>query len=109
MSPPETLYCPTHSQDDSITVGNPTAPIMVVRGAVEHSKLLPWLMLTTILSGIATGIAVMGAVNDNQNEARSRIELDKQNRFLQEYRIRVEDAEIAAEEVNPKFHPRRTE
>lgn len=74
-----------------------------------NTKLIPWLMLTAILSGIAVAIAVMGVVNASQNEARTRTELDKQNRFLQEYRIRVEDAEIAAEEVNPKFHPRRTE
>ncbi len=75
----------------------------------ESSKLLPWLMLTAVLSGIALGISIMVVVNTIQSESRTRAELDKQNRFLQEYRIRVEDAEIAAEEVNPKFHPRRTE
>jgi hypothetical protein len=82
---------------------------MLQQGAVEHSKLLPWLMLTSILAGIAVALSVMVIVNTSQSESRTRAELDKQNRFLQEYRIRVEDAEIASEEVNPKFHPRRTE
>lgn len=77
--------------------------------APEASKLLPWLMLTALLSGIAVGISVMVVVETGQSESRTRAELEKQNKFLQEYRIRVEDAEIAAEEVNPKFHPRRTE
>lgn len=75
----------------------------------ESSKLLPWLMLTAVLSGIALGVSVMVVVNASQSESRTHAELERQNRFLQEYRIRVEDAEIAAEEVNPKFHPRRTE
>lgn len=78
-----------------------------------NTKLVPWLVLTAILAGIAVGISVTTAVttvaSQSQNEARTRLELDRQYRSIQEYRIRVEDAEIAAEEVNPKFHPRRTE
>lgn len=74
-----------------------------------NAKLVPWLMLTAILSGVAAAVSVMVVVNTSQSESRTRTELEKQNRFIQELRIRVEDAEIAAEEVNPKFHPRRTE
>ena len=75
----------------------------------ESSKLLPWLMLIALLAGISVGLSLQTSILQNQSENRTRAELDKQNRFLQELRIRVEDAEIAAEEVNPKFHPRRTE
>lgn len=74
-----------------------------------NAKLVPWLMLTAILAGIAAGVSVTVVVNATMSESRTRAELDKQNRFIQELRIRVEDAEVAAEEVNPKFHPRRTE
>src|SRR5882762_8275593 len=78
----------------------------IAGGAAIHegnTKLLPWLMLTAVLAGIAAGISVIVVVNVSQSESRTRAELDKQNRFNQELRIRVEDAEIAAEEVNPKF------
>ena len=98
---------PEHCHDYSLT-GHPHAVIQH-HAVTEHSKLLPRLILTAVLSGIAVGISVMIVVETVQSESRMRAELDKQNRFLQEYRIRVEDAEIAAEEVNPKFHPRRTE
>ena len=66
-------------------------------------------IISLCLTCAVFGVAVMTVVNQSQSENRTRTELERQNRFLQEYRIRVEDAEIAAEEVNPKFHPRRTE
>jgi hypothetical protein len=71
--------------------------------------LVKWLVMIAILSGLSLGMSIMTMVFSNQSEYRTRTELDRQFRFIQEYRIRVEDAEIAAEEVNPKFHPRRTE
>lgn len=89
-----------------------SAPHASASNAAIHegnTKLLPWLMLTAVLAGVAVGISIMNEVDSSKSESRTIAELDKQNRFLQEYRIRVEDAEIAAEEVNPKFHPRRTE
>lgn len=95
-----------HNPIDARGGGNVAGGASIQEG---NTKLLPWLMLTAVLSGIAAGISVMVVVDVSQSESRTRAELDKQNRFLQEYRIRVEDAEIAAEEVNPKFHPRRTE
>ena len=58
MSPEEPVYCPTNSQDESIKVGNPGAPVMIVRGPVEHSKLLPWLMLCAILAGFSLAMSV---------------------------------------------------
>ena len=97
-----------HCQDNSTRATGGEAPANINQ-FTEHSKLLPWLMLCAIISALALGISIMIVVNTTQSESRTRAELDKQNRFLQEYRIRVEDAEIAAEEVNPKFHPRRTE
>lgn len=73
----------------------------------ESSKLLPWLMLIAVLSGVSLGISVGAIVLQNQSESRTRIELDREYRFLQELRIRVEDAELAAQQVNPNFKPIR--
>jgi uncharacterized protein HemX len=98
--------CRDHSQ--AVVTSAPNSPIASI-STQEHSRLLPWLVLCALTAGLALGVSIMMVVNTSQSESRMRVELDKQNRFLQEYRIRVEDAEIAAEEVNPKFHPRRTE
>lgn len=75
----------------------------------EHSKLLPWLMLCAMLAGIALGVSISIGYDTSHAEQRMRDDSDRLYRMVQEFRIRVEDAEIAAEEVNPKFHPRRTE
>jgi len=74
---------------------------------VEHSKLLPWLMLCSILAGFALGLAGMTIIDSAKTEARLHAEIDRQYRYLQELRIRVEDAENATQKVNPNFTPHR--
>lgn len=69
----------------------------------EHSKLLPWLMLVALLSGLALGMAIMVGNLQNQSENRMREELGNDQRHIQELRARVEDAEMAAKEVNRGF------
>lgn len=73
----------------------------------ESSKLLPWLMLTTLLAGIALGVSILMVITQGQSETRNHAELDRQYRFLQELRVRVEDAEMAAKEVNKNYNPPR--
>lgn len=57
------------------------------------------------ISGLV--VALMSVVNQSQSESRMRIDVDREYRQVQEYRVRVEDAENAAKAVNPNFHPKR--
>lgn len=77
--------------------------MMLMQGAVEHSKLLPWLMLTATLSGTAVALALMTIVYVGHNQSDNDRAMDVQTRHMQELRSRVEDAEMAAKEVNPTF------
>ena len=70
-------------------------------------KLLPWLMLCAMLAGLALGTSITVGYDSNHTEQRMRDEVDRQYRFLQELRSRVEDAEMAAKEVNPEFRKAR--
>ena len=117
-------------KDNSVT-GN-SAPVAKSDQSVtltEHSKLLPWLMLACMVGGVALGVSAVGLVANDHAESRmemmvqnnraatredlqnARADLrEEANRFyrqVQEYRIRVEEAENAAAQVNPNFHPIR--
>lgn len=74
---------------------------------VEHSKLLPMLMMTAVFSGIALGVSIMTVIYVNHNQSTLERASDVQYRQIQEYRIRTEDAENAVVQVNPNFHPKR--
>jgi hypothetical protein len=82
----------------------------IAGGASIHegnTKLLPWLLLCSMLGGIALGMSIGAVFIASHAEDRMRTENDRQYRFLQELRVRVEDAEMAAKEVNPNFKPAR--
>jgi hypothetical protein len=70
---------------------------------VEASKLLPWLMLIAMLSGTAVALSVMTIIYVGHNQSDNDRATDIQYRHMQELRSRVEDAEMAAKEVNPTF------
>ena len=55
---------------------------------VEHSKLLPWLMLTCILSGFAVSFSVLSFVYIHDRADRS-------DKLSNELRIRLEDQQVA--------------
>jgi hypothetical protein len=113
MSPEEPVYCPTHSQDDSIKVGSPGAPVMIVRGPVEHSKLLPWLMLTSILAGFSVSMATLTFFylhdqmlrNDRAYE-QMRVQVLSQNAILQKRGFILPGDEWLGPEGNLEFDPK---
>jgi hypothetical protein len=89
-----------YPQQDARGGGNIAGGASITEG---NTKLLPWLMLTAMLSGVALGMAVLVIVNQSQSEARMRADIDRQYRTIQETRIRAEEAEIAARQVNPNY------
>lgn len=92
----------THHSPDSSIAAHEGANINQTH-FTEHSKLLPWLMFISILGGMALGLSLATMANQSQSESRMRADLDRQYRFIQEVRIRAEEAEIAARQVNPNY------
>lgn len=66
---------------------------------VEASKLLPWLMLISILSGIAVALAIMTLIVYSQNYR----ELERENRLMQQ---KYDDmkVEFLSRGMNPNPH-----
>lgn len=64
-----------------------------------NTRLLPWLILCAVLAGTGVGLSVGAIVIVGHGEDTLRVENDRQYRFIQEFRVRVEDAENAVEKA----------
>jgi hypothetical protein len=113
MSPEEPVYCPTNSEDHSIKVGSPGAPVVIVRMPVEHSKLLPWLMLTSMLAAFSVAMCFLTfmylhdqMLRDQRSFEQLRVQVLSQNAILQKRGFILPGDEWLGPEGNLEFDPK---